>query len=246
MRMTKEGRHLLTPGQLVNAVAIALNVPVETVVQHDRNLVVAGLRTKGGRGHSGAKVTPLEAARLMVAVLGSARVLDSVEAVQAYTEASFHPQAGSSAFDPAIAGLPPNHNFIEALAALITDAGAPFHADQPRQFRRRFAGMLVVCETRPTQGGIRHPGVGSAEYKTAQQAKSELNKYDPGVFDYDENYTRYGIYQVRSTAGAAIVLLGQAFRENGLSYETTQEAISSLMLASATKKTKQNLKKVAR
>jgi hypothetical protein len=236
----------LTPGQLVNAVAIALNVPAETVVQHDRNLVVAGLRTKGGRGHSAPKVTPLDAARLMVAVLGSARVLDSVETVQAYTEASFHPRAGSPAFDPAIANLPPNHNFIEALAALINDASAPFHADQPLQFKRRFAGMFVVCETRPTQGGIRHPGAGSAEYKTAQQTISERNEYDPGIFDYDESYKQYGIFQVRSTRGAAIVLLGQAFREKGLSYATTQEAISDLMQVSEGKAQKRKLKKVAR
>src|ERR1035437_2530914 len=86
MRMTKEGRHLLTPGQLVNAVAIALNVPVETIVQHDRNLVVAGLRTKGGRGHSAPKVTPLDAARLVTAVLGSVRIVDSVATVRLFEQ----------------------------------------------------------------------------------------------------------------------------------------------------------------
>jgi hypothetical protein len=235
----------LTPGQLVNAVAIALNVPAETVVQHDRNLVVAGLRTKGGRGHSAPKVAPLDAARLLVAVLGSARVLDSVETVQAFTEASFHPRASTAlGLDPAIARLPQNHNFIEALAALIIDASAPFHAEQTHQFLQRFAGMFIVCETRPIGGAIRSPG-SSAEYKIEEQAILERNEYDPGIFDYDVSYRQYGIFQVRSTRGVAIVLLGRAFRENGLPFKTTQEAIAGLSQSGAGKPKKRNAKRAA-
>jgi hypothetical protein len=233
----------MTPGDLVSAVSIAMDVPRETVFQHDRNLVVAGLRTFGGRGRNAPTVTPLDAARLMIAVLGSARVLDSVETVKAFTEATFHPLAGSPVFDPAIASLPPNHNFIEALAALINDASAPFHADHPHQFLRRFAEMMIVCETRPTEGAIRHPRGGSAEYKTAEQSIAERNKYDPGVFDYEPSYEQqYGIFQVRSTRGAAIVLLGRAFRENGLAFETTGQAIGDLMDATTGKPKKRNAK----
>ena len=37
----------MTPGQLVKAVALALDVPEETVTQHGpENLVVTGLRTR--------------------------------------------------------------------------------------------------------------------------------------------------------------------------------------------------------
>jgi hypothetical protein len=39
-----------TPGKLVRAVADMLGAPEATVIQHDRNLVAAGLRSKGGRG----------------------------------------------------------------------------------------------------------------------------------------------------------------------------------------------------
>ena len=67
----------MTPGQLVKAVAIALDIPEETVTQHDRNLVVAGLRTTGARGRNAPDVTSLDAARLMVASLAAIRVEDS-------------------------------------------------------------------------------------------------------------------------------------------------------------------------
>ena len=66
----------MTPGQLVKAVSIALDVPEETVVQHDRNLVVAGLRTTGARGINAPPVTYQDAARLFVATLASIRTKD--------------------------------------------------------------------------------------------------------------------------------------------------------------------------
>jgi len=43
---------MATPGELVRTVAEALGIAEATVVQYDRNLVAAGLRTKGGRGRS--------------------------------------------------------------------------------------------------------------------------------------------------------------------------------------------------
>ena len=60
----------MTPGELVKAISIALDVPEETVVQHDRNLAVAGLRTTGARGRNAPHVTYLDAARVIVAMLG--------------------------------------------------------------------------------------------------------------------------------------------------------------------------------
>ena len=57
------------PGSIGEGGSVAMGVSEETVAVHDRNLVVAGLRTKGGRGTSAAKVTPRDAARLFVAVL---------------------------------------------------------------------------------------------------------------------------------------------------------------------------------
>ena len=72
----------MTPGQLVQAMSIALNTPLETVTQHDRNLAVAGLRTTGARGRNAPHVTTLDAARLLAAILGSIRTMDSVVTVK--------------------------------------------------------------------------------------------------------------------------------------------------------------------
>jgi hypothetical protein len=53
----------------------------------------------------------------------------------------------------------------------------------------------------------------------------------------------YGIGQRRAVPGTAIVILGQAFRENGLSYETTKEAIADLLTSAAGKTKKRTAKK---
>src|SRR3977135_3762976 len=77
----------MTPGQLVKAVAVALAVQEETVVRHDRNLAVAGMRTTGGRGRSAPSVTHRDAARLIASILGSIRVKDSALVVQQLEQA---------------------------------------------------------------------------------------------------------------------------------------------------------------
>jgi hypothetical protein len=155
--------------------SVALDVPEETVVQHDRNLVMAGLRTKGGRGRSAPEVTPLDAARLLVATLASFRTKDSVATVKQFERAVFEPpdrprtisfrgfklhdggaSDASTFLDRAIASLPPTHNFIEALAALIADASRP--VEDFEAFLKRFARIGVTCSSpsgRATIGGTR-------------------------------------------------------------------------------------------
>jgi len=75
---------MATPKQLVQKVAELTGVPVNTVVQHDRNLADAGLRTVAGRGRAAARVTSLDAANLLIAVAASRNVKDSALIVQTY------------------------------------------------------------------------------------------------------------------------------------------------------------------
>ena len=82
----------MTPGQLVKAMSIALNTPLETVTQHDRNLAIAGLRTTGARGRNAPHVTTLDAARLLAAILGSIRTMDSVVTVEGLESAVLYRQ----------------------------------------------------------------------------------------------------------------------------------------------------------
>src|SRR4051812_5015787 len=60
-----------SPGELVRCVARVLKVSEATVVQYDRNLAEAGLRTKGGRGRSAARITSQDAANLLIVIAGA-------------------------------------------------------------------------------------------------------------------------------------------------------------------------------
>ena len=233
----------MTPGQLVSAVSIALDVPHETVVVHDRNLSVAGLRTKGARGRNAPAVTPLDAARLVIAILGSARVVDSVETVRAFERVTFvetiftgtqvlagekeeYEREKSSIL--AVMGLQPEHNFIDGLAGLISGAAAPL--ENRELLLQKFAQWKIECQV---------PGrsfIGPLRYERMMSPAEErefivsLKNYTTGD-EYYKNYYRFyfGIRQTRTVHGPAIVLLGHAFRENGLPFKTTADAVADLL-----------------
>lgn len=227
----RERQKVMTPGQLVRAMSIALDVPEETVVQHDRNLVVAGLRTKGGRGRSAAEVTPVDAARLLVATLASIRTKDSTGAVEQFERSIFEPpdkpnytlfrgiklhydgENDVGQFDPTIMGLPLKHNFVEGVAALIADASRPI--ENLRSFLDRFATLNLRCSSpsgRATIGG-------ALTYTASPGAPSTTPE------EWEESqYYRTGIEQERQAYGSALMLLGAAFRENGLHYSNAYEA----------------------
>jgi hypothetical protein len=228
----------LTPGQLVKAISKALDLTEETVVQHDRNLVMAGLRSKGGRGRSAPDVTIMDAARLFIAILGSTRTKDSVETVKQFERATFqgkHGQLGGAEvhiggvpqeFDSAIARLPLNHNLIEALAALIEDASKPIE-DLP-SFLERFAQFNVSCSS--PAGHAKVGDVIFAKYAPTE-VPATITRESSGVGrlllspKLDESrYFALGVRQERSAPGAAIMLVGAAFRENGLRYANAREA----------------------
>jgi hypothetical protein len=235
----------LTPGQLVNAVAIALNVPAETVVQHDRNLVVAGLRTKGGRGHSAPKVTPLDAARLVTAVLGSVRVLDSVNTVH-YCE-----QAIGTDAERLFPELPRTHNFVEAVAAIITEANTPLMFENFDEYERRFAGfhIRVFVPRFSCSIDLDRFHYGDLNLKLISYER----RWDRSEPEEDARISRdrrvllgpFGIEQDRKIRGNAIMVLGRAFLENGLIFKTARAAIADLAQAGKGKTKKRTAKKAA-
>jgi hypothetical protein len=96
-----------------------------TIVLHDRNLVVAGLRSKSGRGNSAAHVTARDAAHLLVAILGSSHVKDSAQTVRRYNETRIFKDMSHGYEDSAIAALrnlPSDHSFVDAVEALVAAA----------------------------------------------------------------------------------------------------------------------------
>jgi hypothetical protein len=225
----------MTPGELVRAVSIALEVPAETVVQHDRNLAVAGLRTKGGRGRSAAQVTSLDAARLVVATVASFRTKDSVETVRLFEQAIFEPldkpryfliggfkvRDGGGLYDPetvdsAILKLPQDHNVIEAVAAIIDEASQPI-ADF-EAFLNRFSALGVSCSSPFGQAKIGDATFASYSVpreipESPSREPLEARKYYVG-----------GIRQERAAPGVVMMLLGAAFRDDGLRYANAYEA----------------------
>jgi hypothetical protein len=121
---------MATPGKLVHTVAAVLGIPEATVVQHDRNLAEAELRTKGGRGRSAARVTSHDAANLLIAICGApisgASVKESLTTCNRYGPLRAYDTHGSlGSFSkmkvqfPTLAKLPVGHRFKDAIAALI-------------------------------------------------------------------------------------------------------------------------------
>jgi len=233
----------MTPGQLVKAVSIALDVPEETVVQHDRNLVVAGLRTTGARGRNAPSVTHHDAARLVGAILGSVRVKDSVSVVERLEKTKFRAILGIGAWDEklqtmskteefsdqAITTLPPNHNFVDAIASLIGDASGPVASLDG--CLRRFAPLMISCQSPWGNASIGHMEMrGHASYQEDREKRiyAPLQKEGREKRPLHERYAKiYGITQRRDAQGTAIILLGHAFREDGLDFTSTKAALEA-------------------
>jgi hypothetical protein len=163
---------MASPGQLVQVMADALSLPKTTPLVHDRHLVVAGLRSKHGRGRGAAKVTPADAARLLVAILGSATLEDSVRTVRRYaaTRVAASENGGVPYARLGIAELerlPKEHSFIDAIEALIASAAAGSLAetmDEWREGTRATRAMVaplieVSLLVVGTLGGLRIAGV---------------------------------------------------------------------------------------
>ena len=152
---------MANPPELVKAVSLATGLPLATVTDLDRRLVTRGLRSKGGRGPNAAKVTPLDAARLLTAVLASPQSNAAAEAVMRYEHTQ--PDAdrsnkglfGKIGLDD-LAGLPPGHGFVGGLAALITSAASGSLARLMTGTKATKSPHLeVFAFTRATHGRIR-------------------------------------------------------------------------------------------
>ena len=161
---------MATPGELVKVIAATLGEDEATVTQHDRNLLIAGLRTKGGRGRSAAKVTAHDAARLLTSVLGSHRVRDGVDTVRRYLQTQEHhahwhqhhpdelrgmgkPNVWEDYGIPELASLPREHTFIDALAVLITLASEGRLIKELGDFHP-FEGIKIIVTSPRTHARI--------------------------------------------------------------------------------------------
>jgi hypothetical protein len=120
---------MASPAELVRTVSSATGVPLPTVVDIDRRLVKGKLRAKAGRGFNAAQMTPLDAARLLTAVLASGQANAAADAVERYTKTRIDKTRSSDKLFGAeglddLAALPARQSFVDALTALIVSASS--------------------------------------------------------------------------------------------------------------------------
>lgn len=113
-----------TPGQLKAKVAELFRLPANAVDYPWRVLREAGLVSKGGRGPSAAKVTPRDAALLLIAVAGPLPASDVVSAVRRYADLPLQVWPGVKPNDslPLPEAITDATTFADALAGLIACA----------------------------------------------------------------------------------------------------------------------------
>lgn len=110
-----------TPGQLKAKVAELFKLPANAVDYPWRVLREAGFVTKGGRGASAAKVTPHDAAFLLIAVAGPLPAADVLTSALRYGGL---PLRDSSVEGPDLPEVIASADtFVDGLAALIAAAG---------------------------------------------------------------------------------------------------------------------------
>jgi hypothetical protein len=173
---------MASPAQLVRAISGATGISHPTIVDIDRRLAKAGMRSIGGRGLNAARVTALDAARLLTAVLGSPQANQSVEAVERYGQTRIaevasdnKPFAAAELAD--VAALPSTHSFVDMLAALIGSATTGSLAQQlAKDGEGTIPRIEIYAFTRATRGTVRLSGLPSRLTTTAEYALRAAGK----------------------------------------------------------------------
>lgn len=122
---------MASPAELVRAISEVTGVPEKTVINHDRNLAKAGLRTVGGRGTGAAKMTVRDARNLLLAVAGAPLVKDSVVPIEHHAKLMPGTAGREGTGEqwqlpfvriPELTKLHEKHTFGDALEALLNAA----------------------------------------------------------------------------------------------------------------------------
>jgi len=220
-----------SPGELVRKLSELLGIPEPTIVLHDRNLVIAGLRSKTGRGKSAARMTARDAAHLLIAVLGSSQVKDSVQTVRRYKETRFIAIVSGGYDDSASAvlrDLPPDHSFVDAIEALVAAAAdgsleIAMHVIEAEVEGKKFGYAAVIEITVQTPGelgdiSIRGRASGHGRYalpspfdqhRPLRPPPEEVEAWKQKLND---DYVEGDLTQYRKITDKTILELGQLLR----------------------------------
>lgn len=115
---------MASSGELIKVVAATLGLPEASVLVAFRNLRIAGLVSKSGRGNSAAKMTPKDAALLLLSVVGTTVIKDSLIPISRH--AKMRPWGGIWNLHffpvPELQSLDADHTFLDAVEALVIAA----------------------------------------------------------------------------------------------------------------------------
>jgi hypothetical protein len=113
---------MATSGTMTKTIAQATRIPESKIALVVRELREAGLLTKGARGVNAARMTPLDAARVLIAVLVSDRPTDAPKAVRDFGHFlcfETTPNEGLIDSQEFTIDLPAGHSFEDSVAAII-------------------------------------------------------------------------------------------------------------------------------
>ena len=176
---------MATPGQLVRTMSEVLGISTATVGQYDRQLAEAGLRSVSGRGSGAAKMTPADAANLLIAILGGGSSIRAAsQTCERYGELvvqlhDSNPRGFQQVGLSRLANMPDKHTFRDALAAAIEDAG---QIDETLPGRDMF---WIEIATFPPSGSINWWGERSRASLNYLVSLSDFKK-NPNVFKKDK------------------------------------------------------------
>lgn len=186
---------MASPVQLLQTLSDVTGIPLPSLVDTDRRLVKAGLRSRGGRGFNVARMTTRDAAHLLTAILGSAQANHSAEAVSRYaatqvdrTRSSGGLFAGSQLND--LASLKPSHSFVDGLAALIGSATAGSLAELARADSPHPPHLEIIALTRATHGRIRLTGLPNGMTASLEYVSKAHRPQSSGAHDGDLEQSR--------------------------------------------------------
>ena len=152
---------MASPSQLVQTVSDVTHIPIATIADYDRKLVKDSLRTRGGRGLHAAQMTPLDAARLLTAVLASPQANAAAFTVRRYARTEVDERVSTrknfklTGIDD-LASLSPKHSFVDGLSALITSISGGTLREVGLKSRGKWKPQIeVYASTFATRGAIR-------------------------------------------------------------------------------------------
>lgn len=228
---------MASPGELVKATAAALGVPEASVIVHDRNLAIAGIRSKGGRGRSAAKMTSLDAANLLIGVAASSAVKETVSTVQEYGNLpsrngevltqNAHQDSPTWCLPgcpvPSLQALPKDHLFIDALTSLIEAASdgtllnaiENLHRSEMKRFPKVFEIEVTLWGPVPAARiTIRFPGLTAGftenhHYSTLPTDFTDIQNWEN---EMSEKGVSGDLKQIRQFSHRTIFELGEVLK----------------------------------